>query len=212
MWTEIFTTFAILLNFATSKPPYNTNLKFSKATNGTFYDPKTKYIASLLFVNGQFLGQFPIHSSKVRGGIACTKSGYILVGYFKIVNNKLYFSETPLLTDDGIPCDTQFWNEIKWALTGGGLYLLHSKPVRNVHKKENLSQYITKHPKYSFILVHQDMRTITIGISTKTPPEKLAQKLQGKYFAMLRLDGGSSTKFFSGSLPKSTNNAIGITF
>jgi len=216
MFSKIFTALALALTFATSKPPHNTEVKFAAGVNGTFFDRKTGYLAGFLVVDGKKLGEFPIHSTKVRGGIVCLVSGNVLSGYFKVIEGKLYFSKSPMNYNHipenmrGIRVDEKFLKQIRWAITGGGLFLLDGEVVKNVGKKESLSNYIINHTKYSFILVHKDRRTITVGVSYKVKPYDLAAQLRGKYSAFLRLDGGSSVTVFRGKKPSFVNNAVGL--
>ena len=210
MFVKVFTALSLSLLFATEHPPYNTTLEFRAAINGTFYDTETDLLASLLFVDGKRLGEFPVCSSKVRGGFVCLRSGEVLAGYFKVYKDRLYFSDNPLLNDIGLLCDEKFWKEVKWAVTGGGLFLKDGKVVKNVGKKERLDSYIVNHPKFSFLLLHNDRRTISGCISFKRPPYEVAKAIEGKYSAMLRLDGGSSVIIFKGKKPRWVNNAIGV--
>lgn len=199
--TKVATGLALLLTFASWHPPHNTRYVFHAAVNGTFYSLRRPYhLASLVYWDGRMLGAFPSTATKRRGGIVCYKNGLVEAGYFTVEKGKLLWNGAP-----------PRWGEIKWALTGGGLFLLDGNPVRGVEKKENISPYITYHPRYSFLLVHKDRKTVTIGISGGVPPYTLAKRLQGKYYAFLRLDGGSATTSFRHrSLPKGVNNAVGF--
>lgn len=210
MFTKVWTALALSVLFATQHPPYNTDLAFRVAINGTFYDAKTGSLASLLFVDGKKLGEFPVQSTRVRGGFVCLVSGEVWAGYFKVYKGKLYFSDNTLLNDVGIPCDEHFWKITKWAVTGGGLFLMNGKIVQGVGRREGLSSYIVNHPRFSFLLLHKDRKTITGCISTTRSPYEIAKMLEGKYLAMLRLDGGSSVIVFRGKKPRWINNAIGI--
>lgn len=192
---------ALALVFASWHPPYNTSVVFSVAVNGTFYSTKSPYhLASLVYWDGKFLGAFPSTETKRRGGLVCYKTGLVEAGYFEVVGNKLVWNGKP-----------PRWGEIKWAITGGGLFLLNGTPVVGVGKKENLSTYIVTHPRYSYILVHLDRKRVTIGVSRGEPPAALAKRLRGKYYALLRLDGGGATvSFRNKTIPKGVNNAVGF--
>jgi hypothetical protein len=209
VFTKVWTALALAVTFATSHPPYNENFSFASAINGTFYDTKTGYLASLLFVDGKKIGEFPVTSTKVRGAFVCLKSGYVLVGYFKVIQGKLHFS-TKTVGENGLICDENFWKQVSWAVTGGGLFLLEGKAVRNVRKREELPSRIVNLSRYSFLLLHNDEKTITGCVSYKHSPYEVARALEGKYLAMLRLDGGSSVIVFKGKKPRSVNNAIGV--
>jgi len=99
-------------------------------------------------------------------------------------------------------------------LAGGGLFLLdhYTFSAKEVSKKEHLSLYIVTHTSYAFILVHKDRKTVTLGVSKGgIPPALLARRCRGKYYALLRLDGGSATRyFFNSRRPEGVNNAIGL--
>lgn len=214
---KIFTAFAVALLFSCNKPPFNLDITYSSAINGTFYDTKSGYLAGLLIVDGKKIGEFPITSSKVRGGFVCFKSGYVEAGYFKVIDNKLYFSRNHLTYSHlpeksrGTVVNDEFLKQVKWAITGGGLFLLEGEPVKRVGAKENLSSYIVNHKRYSALLLHKDKKTITGIIVRGIKPEELAKSLVGKYSALLRLDGGSSTTYFKNKKkPSWINNCVGV--
>jgi len=193
---------AIALAFACWNPSHNTSLTFSVAINGVFYNTKhPRVLASFVFWDGKILGAFPSTETRRRGGLVCYKDGYVEAGYFT-VNEK-----GELLWNGKKPS----WEKVKWAISGGGLFLLDGKPVRGVGRLENLSSYIVNHPRYSYILVHKDRRTVTIGVSNGTPPYSLVKRFVGEYYAFLRLDGGGATASFRNrSIPRSVHNAIGF--
>lgn len=194
---------ALELQFACRHPEHNTHLVFKFAVNGTFYNTRRPHnLASLVFWDGKKLGEFPKHSTRKRGGLVCYKSGTVEAGYFEVRKEKLMWNGAP-----------PKWDDIKWAITGGGLFLLNGKPIGalTVSKTEQLSSYITTHPRYSYILVHKDRKTITIGISRQIPPATLAKQLANRYYALLRLDGGSATCLISSAkLPNGVHNIVGF--
>jgi len=183
-------------------PPYNTDIAFTAAVNGVFYNTKSPHnLASFVFWQGKRLGEFPVTETKVRSALVCYSDGKVEVGYMEVKSGKYLFNGAPLdLT------------KVKYAFTGGGLFLWGDKTftARQVARKENLSLYITTHPRYSAILVHKDKKTISLIVVSGTPPSSLAKTLKGKYYALLRLDGGSATIAFKGKMPKWVNNAVGF--
>lgn len=171
--------------------------------NGTFFSTKPPYhLASLVWWDGKLLGSFPSTEAHKRGGLICYKDGRVEAGYFSVKNNELYWNGRKM----------NFWDEVKWAMTGGGLFLLDGRvfSAKEVSQTEGLSLYITTHRRYSFIAVHKDRRTITLGVSLGWgPPSLLARKFQNKYYAILRLDGGSQTAYWvKRKTPKFVHNGV----
>lgn len=199
----IATGLAVMLYFACWHPPYNTGVIFNAAVNGVFYNTRRPHnLASLVFWDGKFLGAFPATETKKRGGLVCYKDGTVEAGYFTVTKQGLMWNGAP-----------PKWENIKWAISGGGLFLLDGKPLsaRHVSSTEQLSTYITTHPRYAFILVHKDRKRVSIGIARNIQPSALAKQFAGKYYAMLRLDGGSATYYmFKAKIPKGVNNIIGF--
>jgi len=207
----IATGLAALLCFIYPQKGLHVN-QISSGVNGTFFCTRNpKYLAGLVFWDGKMYGQFPSSETHKRGGLICYKDGTVEAGYFEI--NKKPKTPAPIpggnLLFNGKPVD---WNKVKWAITGGGLFLLNGKPIpaREVSRKENLSTYITTHRSYSFILVHKDGKTLSLGVSKNgTTPAGLARQKQDKAYALLRLDGGSQTlSWVKSKPPKSLNNGV----
>lgn len=168
--------------------------------NGVFFSYRHGGLASLVFWDGKMLGEFPTTAHRVLGGLVCYKDGRVEAGYWSWEKGKLLWQ--------GREVD---WGKVKWAISGGGLYLLDGQPVPRVGQKEGFPPYITRHTIYSFILVHKDRRKLTLGVSKGWgTPHQLAVALRGRYFAFLRLDGGSSTKVVVGKVGKGVHNAVGF--
>lgn len=208
----IATGLAILLQFIYPIRGHNHNV-VSTGINGTFFCTKhPTHLAGLVFWDGKMWGQFPSKETHRRGGLICYKDGTVEAGYFEV--NKKAKSNPPVpggnLLFNGKPVN---WKDVKWAITGGGLFLIDGKPLtaREVSKKENLSSYITTHSSYSFILVHKDRKRVSLGVSKRgIPPASLARKWKENAYALLRLDGGSQTAYWIGRKPpKYVNNGVG---
>ncbi|MEM0238423.1 MAG: hypothetical protein QXT00_02175 [Ignisphaera sp.] len=199
----IATGLAILLNFACWHPHYNTSTVFTYAVNGVFYSTKPPHnLASLVYWDGKFLGAFPATETARRGGLVCYKNGIVEAGYFTVERGELRWNGT-----------RPNWQEIKWAITGGGLFLLDGKArtAAEVSRLERLSTYITTHKRYSFILVHKDRKRVTIGVATSVPPSALAKRFANTHYALLRLDGGSATWYgYETKLKTGVNNIVGF--
>lgn len=199
----VATGLALALQFACWHPPHNTHIVFSAAVNGVFYNTKRPHnLASLVYWDGKFLGAFPATDTRRRGGLVCYKSGVVEAGYFTVSKQGLLWNGAP-----------PKWEDIQWAISGGGLFLLNGKvfSARQVSNTEQLSTYITTNPRYAFILVHRDRKRVSIGIATNIQPSALAKQVANKYYAMLRLDGGSATyRMFGAKIPKGVNNVIGF--
>jgi len=190
--------------FACRKPPFNLNYSFSAATNGTFFDTRTGYLASFVFYGNKRLGEFPVTQAKVRGGVIVLKSGEVLFGYFIIKNGKLLFGLKPF---DGLEFFSSFAEFTHLAMTGGGLVLDNGIVHKNFWKVESLPKYIAENKHFSFIALTKDKKLIG-GVCHGLTPVQLAQQKQDEWIFILRLDGGSQTRSFKGRLIG--NNAVGL--
>lgn len=181
------------LLFVYPKGKVNTEVVCS-GVNGAFYDTKTKNFASLIFYKGKWYWWYPDRRFKELGGLVCYSDGRVVGGYFSLTkDNKLLFNGQ-LFTEKGV----------EWALTGGGLFLLDGKLVtsREVMRREGFSSYIVYHRWFSFVVVFGDGR-IGLGVSLGgNTPEGVARyfKSKGAKF-LLRLDGGSSTRYWKDRKP-----------
>jgi len=200
MLKYLVTLLATSLAFSSSNPSHNLHVVFKVGVNGTFYCTKTGKLANLVWWGGKEISPLPVRR---RGGLVCWKDGRVEGGYFEWCSSGVKFNGRKISPQD-----------VCWALAGGGLFLLDNKVYtsKDVAKREGLSTHITNHKSYSFILVHKDRRKITLGVSKDgIPPAALAQKCKGKYYALLRLDGGSATHyFFNSRKPTWVNNAVGL--
>lgn len=174
----------------------------SSGVNGVFYNPQPPYgFASLVYWD-KMVGQFPSAATDCRGGLICYKDGRVEAGYFIVgKSNRLLWNGSEL-----------DWSNVKWAISGGGLFLWEEKVFSSceVIRKEKLSPYIVNHRRYSFILVHKDRRTITLGVSVDyKSPAQLAPRWKKRYYAFLRLDGGSQTRWWTNRKPpKNLHNGL----
>jgi len=188
---------AIALAFSSNKPRHNPYLVFKVGISGTFYCTKTGRLAGLVWWDGKEISPLPMRR---RGGLVCWKDGRVEAGYFEAGRK---FNGKKISPQD-----------VRWALTGGGLFLKDGIAISaaEVSKREGLSSYIVSHRNYTFILVHKDRRKISLGVSENgIPPARLAKMLEGDFYALLRLDGGSATYcFFNSRKPSWLNNAVGL--
>lgn len=197
----VVTGLALALTFIYSAGGLRPPTTPSAGINGTFYSTKPPYhLASLVYWDGKIYGAFPAAETDCRGGIVCYKDGTVSVGYFTVKKGELYFNG-----------QKNKWDNVKWAITGGGLFLVDGKAMtaKEVSRKEKLSLYITRHTRYSFIAVHKDRRTVTLGVSLGWgAPEKLAKLYKDKYYAILRMDGGSQTRYWTKFAPRRIHNGL----
>ena len=203
MIKELATALAVGLVFASVRPPCNAEQVFKVGINGVFYCTKSRWLASLVWWDGRRLGEFPVKETPRRGGLVCHKDGTVEAGYFSVEKGVLKFNGRKIKPED-----------VKWAISGGGLFLLDGKVIssKEVRRLEGLSSYIVSHRSYSFILVHKDRKRVVLGVSVGgVPPAVLARRYAGKYYALLRLDGGGATTYFRNKKkPPYVNNAIGV--
>jgi hypothetical protein len=201
MVLHIVTALASALIIACSKPPVNTNLKFSAAVNGVFFCTKTYQLASLVWWQGKEIAPLP---AKVRrGGLVCYRNGVVEAGYWEWKSGKLTFNGKEIKPA-----------EVLWAVSGGGIWLVNGKALRlqEVKRRETLNDRILTCRDFSFILVWKDRRKVTLGISKEgATPERLARVYSGSFYALLRLDGGRETYYFRNRRkPKWVNNVVGV--
>lgn len=162
----------------------------SSGVNGAFFDTKTKNFASLLYFRGKWYWWYPDKRMKQVGGLVCYEDGKVAAGYFSLTqDNKLQFNGRPF-TEKGVI----------WAVSGGGLYVVDGKliPTSEVRRREKFSSRVYNHPFYSFIVVFKDGK-VGLGVSLGSgSPETVARKLlkEKGIVHFLRLDGGSSTKYW----------------
>lgn len=181
------------LLFVYPKGKVNTQV-VSSGVNGSFYDTKTNNFASLIFYKGRWYWWYPDRRVKQLGGLVCYSDGRVVGGYFSLSkDNKLLFNNQPF-KEKGV----------EWAITGGGLFLVDGQivPSREVMKREGFSSYIVYHRRFAFIVVFKD-GTVKLGVSLgSNTPEEIARyyKIKGATY-LLRLDGGSSTRYWRDRKP-----------
>lgn len=201
MLKEIVAGLAIALQFFCFRVGVHPPNSPTSGVNGTFFSTKPPYhLASLVYFNGKKYGEFPASETKRRGGLVCYKDGTVEAGYFTV--------EKDMLLWNGRKPE---WDKIQWAVTGGGLFLLNGKVfgARDVRRLESLPSRVVYHTHYSFIAVHKDRKKITLGVSRGWgSPERLAKKYKDKYYAILRLDGGSQTAYWLHRPPKHIHNGF----